>query len=101
MYNSGAELSRRTEFANVVVSRSEYQEYGSNVCRRKFGQAIWQASSKAEQEEEEVPKDAKDADKSKGKGKLGRTRSVKSGEKDEESSKRASRSSKVKITAGR
>ncbi|KAH8113486.1 actin-like protein ARP6 [Phellopilus nigrolimitatus] len=42
-YFSGAEFVRQPDFVNQAVSREEYQEYGSNVCRRKFANVSWQA----------------------------------------------------------
>lgn len=84
----------------MLVSRSEYLEHGSNICRRKFGQAIWQPSAKAEDEAVEALEDARDADKDRGKGKHGRTRLVKSGEKEGAVARRASRSFKKGTPVG-
>ena len=41
-YLAGAELGRQPGIANVCVTRAEYQEAGSNACRRKFKYATWQ-----------------------------------------------------------
>ncbi|KAI5123138.1 hypothetical protein M0805_000841 [Coniferiporia weirii] len=43
-YLSGAEFARRRGFANEVVTRAEYQEFGSNVCRKRFASTSWRAN---------------------------------------------------------
>ena len=42
-YYSGAAFASQAEYTNRTVTRAEYQEFGSNVCRRKFSGVAWQS----------------------------------------------------------
>jgi len=42
-YYSGAAFASQEDYTDRCVTRAEYQEFGSNVCRRKFAGVAWQA----------------------------------------------------------
>ncbi|EJC98960.1 actin-like protein ARP6 [Fomitiporia mediterranea MF3/22] len=68
-YFGGAEYARQPGFANVSVTRTEYQEAGSNACIRKFRNGTWQAKEVGD----EVPQGAgKEAGRSRVRSRVGK-----------------------------
>ncbi|THH05662.1 hypothetical protein EW145_g4632 [Phellinidium pouzarii] len=94
-YNSGAELARNADFAEEAVTRAEYQEYGSNICRRKFANMTWRSRSEGVEERE-----TRVVDKEKVRAK-GRSRVSKGPEIEAGSGKKSIRPSRVRATANK
>lgn len=63
---AASNFAKDAQFADRVVTRAEYQESGSNACRKKFARA---ALGGAEDSPEETREAEREQDRSKQKGK--------------------------------